>query len=275
MYARWGDRCGYLHACLFALKFTMAKPAQFRSPMLDTIAQILDEGSATRGLHNKAGLMYTWHNVCYLGASHGICGVLMTLLQCKEALGALSRDPKEAAEALRAVHRSIDILLGATFPSGNLPSILGSPNDRLVQWCHGAPGLIPLLCSVIYTGVDDGRGGITYSGGGPEMHTILRDRLASAGDVIWARGLLKNGTGLCHGTAGNGYALLGLYRATGDERMLHRAEYFARWSMDHISRFAEGPAATYSLFEGLAGSVCFFLDVIQAKSSLGFPGYEI
>jgi hypothetical protein len=35
-----------------------------------------------------------------------------------------------------------------------------------------------------------------------------------AGEVVWARGLLKKGPGLCHGVAGNGYALLALYKAT-------------------------------------------------------------
>jgi hypothetical protein len=35
-----------------------------------------------------------------------------------------------------------------------------------------------------------------------------------AGEVVWERGLLKKGPGLCHGVAGNGYALLALYKAT-------------------------------------------------------------
>ena len=43
------------------------------------------------------------------------------------------------------------------------------------------------------------------------------------GDLIWQRGLLHKGYGLCHGTAGNGYAFLALYRATGDQRHLYHA----------------------------------------------------
>lgn len=35
---------------------------------------------------------------------------------------------------------------------------------------------------------------------------------ARAGEVVWARGLLRKGHGLCHGTSGNAYALLRLYR---------------------------------------------------------------
>lgn len=42
-------------------------------------------------------------------------------------------------------------------------------------------------------------------------------------DVIWQRGLLRKGYGLCHGTAGNGYAFLSLYHLTQDRKYLYRA----------------------------------------------------
>lgn len=35
-----------------------------------------------------------------------------------------------------------------------------------------------------------------------------------AGELVWARGLLKKGPGLCHGVSGNAYALMRLYKAT-------------------------------------------------------------
>ena len=35
-----------------------------------------------------------------------------------------------------------------------------------------------------------------------------------AGELIWERGLLKKGNGLCHGTAGNGYAFIHLYQVS-------------------------------------------------------------
>jgi lantibiotic modifying enzyme len=34
-------------------------------------------------------------------------------------------------------------------------------------------------------------------------------------EVIWKRGILKKGYGICHGVAGNGYALLQVYQCTG------------------------------------------------------------
>jgi lantibiotic modifying enzyme len=49
------------------------------------------------------------------------------------------------------------------------------------------------------------------------------ERALSAGDVVWERGLLRKGYGVCHGTAGNGYVFLTLYRITNDPKWLHRA----------------------------------------------------
>lgn len=47
---------------------------------------------------------------------------------------------------LRLVEPCVDYLTSLCFPSGNLPSSVESMDrDRLVQWCHGAPGLVHLL----------------------------------------------------------------------------------------------------------------------------------
>lgn len=43
------------------------------------------------------------------------------------------------------------------------------------------------------------------------------------GEVIWQRGLLRKGYGICHGTAGNGYAFLSLYKLTQEKKYLYRA----------------------------------------------------
>lgn len=50
----------------------------------------------------------------------------------------------------------------------------------------------------------------------------LRDAVECS-DVIWQRGLLRKGYGICHGTAGNGYSFLSLYRLTQDKKYLYRA----------------------------------------------------
>lgn len=79
---------------------------------------------------------------------------------------------------------------------------------------------------------------------------VLTEALAVS-DVVWARGLLKKGVGLCHGISGNAYLFLYLYRvmnlftcvgvyltyssmllqATQEMKFLYRAWSFAEFSM--------------------------------------------
>jgi hypothetical protein len=49
-------------------------------------------------------------------------------------------------------------------------------------------------------------------------------------EVVWARGLLRKGVGLCHGISGNAYVFLYLFRSTRGDDYLHRALAFARFS---------------------------------------------
>ncbi|CAK0806492.1 unnamed protein product [Prorocentrum cordatum] len=140
------------------------------------------------------------------GGAHGVAGILLTLLQL----------PSELAQAgegsLQLVRDTADKLLSQRFQSGNLPSSAGSHRDRCVHWCHGAPGLVPLLL---------------------QMSTVYQDarylQLAlESGEVVWRRGLLRTkGLGLCHGIPGNGYVFLSLCRATGDALWLRRAQHFS------------------------------------------------
>lgn len=82
--------------------------------------------------------MYTWHGKHYLGAAHGLAGILTLLLQVP--LPALR--PRLSS----LVQPAVDYLLGLQLPSGNLPSSLESSHgDRLVHWCHGAPGFVHLM----------------------------------------------------------------------------------------------------------------------------------
>ena len=43
------------------------------------------------------------------------------------------------------------------------------------------------------------------------------------GEVIWHRGLLRKGCGLCHGAAGNAYSILALYQSMHEPRYLYQA----------------------------------------------------
>uniref|UniRef100_A0A8C9WA87 Glutathione S-transferase LANCL1 n=1 Tax=Scleropages formosus TaxID=113540 RepID=A0A8C9WA87_SCLFO len=94
------------------------------------------------------------------------------------------------------------------------------------------------------------------------------------GEVIWQRGLLKKGYGLCHGAAGNGYAFLALYKLTHDPKHLYRACVFAEWCMDYGKHSCRTPDRPFSLFEGMAGTIYFLGDLLQPMKSK-FPAFEI
>lgn len=136
---------------------------------------------------------------------------------------------------------------------GNFPIALGSEKKRntekrLVHWCHGAPGVIYLLV---------------------KAYLIFKEErylqaCVNAADLIWRQGLLLKGPGICHGIAGNGYAFLNLYRLTNDQKYLYRASAFAKFlTQPDFKRYARTPDRPFSLFEGLSGTVCFLLDLLN------------
>src|SRR5213079_1424893 len=84
----------------------------------------------------------------------------------------------------------------------------------------------------------------------------LDEELLRAGaELAWHAGppTLEKGPGICHGTAGNGYALLKAFERTGDERWLERARCFAM----HALRQVERMPGRYSLFTGGVGTALF------------------
>jgi DUF1680 family protein len=68
----------------------------------------------------------------------------------------------------------------------------------------------------------------------------------------------EKGAGICHGTAGNGYALLKAFARTQDERWLQRARRFAVHALAQAERSrAEHGRGRYSLFTGDVGVALF------------------
>ena len=92
------------------------------------------------------------------------------------------------------------------------------------------------------------------------------------GEVIWQRGLLKKGYGICHGVAGNGYAFVHLYRSTGDLKHLFRAAKFAEFCFAYGTHGCRTPDRPLSLFEGLAGTVYFLSDLLRPTEAK-FPAF--
>ena len=88
--------------------------------------------------------------------------------------------------------------------------------------------------------------------------------LIKAGELIWKAGPLTKGPNLCHGTAGNGYAFLKLYRRTGDTKWLERARAFATHAIDQSERHAHDfGQRRYSLWTGDLGLAVYLSDCIN------------
>jgi hypothetical protein len=96
--------------------------------------------------------------------------------------------------------------------------------------------------------------------------TYLPLELVLAGaETTWRAGPhgQAKGAGICHGTAGNGYALLKTFERTEDELWLERARRFAVHAFEQIERTAR---PRYSLFSGAFGVALFAADCINAQA---------
>jgi lantibiotic modifying enzyme len=246
-------RTGYLCAINF---LRQQIPAAGTGLLTDDIVRqvlvsIIESGRRTAlQCKSESPLMYFWHDSPYVGAAHGLCGIMYHLLLNDRLL------LKEELETL--IRPALNYLLTLRFPSGNIRSSCGKDADRLVHWCHGAPGLVYTLTE-----------GFRVFGDGKYLEAALL-----SGDVIWSRGLLKKGYGLCHGVAGNAYAFLNLFHVTGDQKHLHRAVAFAEFCSEYGSHGCRVADCPWSLFEGLAGIVYFMFDILDPHHAR-FPAYEL
>ncbi|KAL6041077.1 mRNA decay protein [Balamuthia mandrillaris] len=223
-------------------------------------------------------LMYAWHGKEYLAVAHGIAGILMMFLLRTNYWPQIDTGTDETCREL--IESTIDWLLTTRLESGNYPTRFGGTNnDVLVQWCHGAPAIALLLCKAH----DEFR-----------TERYVKEAKAIADHVIWTRGLLRKGVGLCHGISGNAYVFLYLYNVTKHKKYLYRAWKFAefelekkeeaerrRYSKNRKDERAEvhlwyRSSKPYSLFNGMCGAVCFYDDLLLRDSSQAyFPGCDL
>ena len=97
-----------------------------------------------------------------------------------------------------------------------------------------------------------------------------RDLAIAGGEMTWRAGPLRKGHGLCHGTAGNGFALLRLHDLTGDPRWLERARRFAMHAMGQVARGRERYGrGRYTLWTGDIGAALYINACLDAAPS--FP----
>ncbi|XP_076175627.1 lanC-like protein 2 isoform X2 [Ptiloglossa arizonensis] len=243
-------RAGYLFSLLF-LNSNISPPPIEDELIKQVVTLIIKCGNMySTSKKYETPLMYAWHETEYIGAAHGLAGILYLLLQARQYL--------TEAQLKEDIQPALQFLQNLRYPSGNFPSSSISHTDKLVHWCHGAPGMPMLFCLAYEIYQDD-----------QYLKTAIQ-----CGEVIWSRGLLKKGYGICHGVAGNAYTFLCLFQQTKDMKHLYRACRFADWCMDYGVHQTRSPDRPFSLLEGLAGTIYFLIDM-QNPLSAKFPAYTV
>ena len=192
----------------------------------------------------------------HLGACHGAAGNVMALMQAADLLSPGDRD--------ELYRRCVEVYERTALVEGdgvNWRRSFGDPgwgeNVLLVQWCYGAPGMVTAMKNF-------------PSRAFPSMDALL----LRAGELTWRAGPVIKGPGLCHGTAGNGYAFLGLHERTGQRVWLDRARMFA---MDAIEQYramkAEHGRGRFSLWTGDLGVALYLLQCVQARAGMPMLDY--
>jgi len=196
--------------CLLAIGAASSKDADMAANFCDYSAEVIDPESENELLYGRAGYLYLlrlvkasfmddpktlqlindtqddvidaildsprpwrWHGKVYIGAVHGAVGIITQIVLC---------NPQKYAPKLET---ELAVLLTYQYDSGNFPSSVPVEKDRLVQVCHGAPGVIVSLNSI------------------KEFFPALKDKIEKSvhkgRESIWERGLLTKEPCLCHG----------------------------------------------------------------------------
>jgi hypothetical protein len=170
---------------------------------------------------------------------HGVTGNVLALLPGLDE----ERRSRLMSETSALLEREAVVEDGlANWPTDAGAELLTGDGEVRMQWCAGAPGVV--VCAASY----------------------LDEELLRAGvELVWIAGppSMEKGSGICHGTAGSGYAFLKLFARTGDELWLERARRFAVHALEQIERRGHG---RYSLWTGDLGVALYAADCLAARS---------
>jgi uncharacterized protein YyaL (SSP411 family) len=88
--------------------------------------------------------------------------------------------------------------------------------------------------------------------------------LLAGAELVWPAGAHgeEKAAGICHGTAGEGYALLRTFERTGDDRWLDRARRFATHALEQVGR----RKGRFSLWTGDLGVALFASDCLDGRA---------
>lgn len=183
------------------------------------------------------------------GAAHGVGTTVMVMLAGDlldgERRNELLRDTGEALRRYAVVEGGL-----ANWPMAveDFPNLVGFDGEIRLQWCHGGAGVVA------------------------SASQFLDEELLLAGaELVWLAGPpgMEKGPGICHGTAGSGYAFLKTFERTGDERWLKRARRFAVHALGQVERWrARRGAGRYSLWSGDIGAALFAADCVDVRTAV-------
>ncbi|TPX58144.1 hypothetical protein SpCBS45565_g08072 [Spizellomyces sp. 'palustris'] len=249
-------RAGYLYGLLF-LSHHRILPSTF--PLARLLTQTVN--TTLSACESRRPYVWSWHNKHYLGAAHGVGGILCMILRASQVEG--------VCVDLKGVKKTLEWVASEVVNrQGGWPVALNEERElkELVQWCHGPPGAVLCLCRAYEVFGDQ----------------LFLDAAKLAADVVWEKGLLRKGVGLCHGISGNAYVFLHLYLLTNErlfwDRAVKFAEFILQWedlTRRHVLLVPDHP---WSLFEGLGGAVMLWNDILEISSegggeSVGFPAF--
>jgi len=194
--------------------------------------------------------------VQYLGGGHGFAGNVYPLLKGASLLDESRREVlyDRCVVTLRATAIFED---GAANWPPDLDFAPSGSRGMLMQWCHGAPGMVSAITEFP-----------------PQRSLEMEALLMEAGEAVWRAGPLVKGYGLCHGTAGNGYALLKLFLRTGERVWLDRARAFAMHALAQRDRMrTQYGQGRYALWTGDPGLAVYAWHCIHGTG--GLPALDV
>jgi serine/threonine-protein kinase len=194
------------------------------------------------------------HNVQqadYLGVAHGLAGLCYAALFWSDVSGdavpVQLPNQLESLAAIAEVHGR-----GVRWPCRAGKNRFSHDAHYMDGWCHGASGYVHLWTAA-------------FRVFGDARYLQIAERAA------WAAWEAPSSIGgLCCGDPGRAYALLNLFRHTGDREWVVRAEALANRSVDICMRDLQ---LTYSLFKGALG-VAVLLEDLHAPERASFPLFE-
>jgi hypothetical protein len=196
----------------------------------------LESAESVWSTRDRDGL---WTNRLYgqtfrsLTPPHGLVGNIHVLRDALEDRREVLE--RETGETLRRLAVTEDGLV-------NWPAREGGDPEHL-QWCYGAPGIV--IAAADY---------------------LDEELLLAAAELTWQAGpsSMDKGSGICHGTSGNGFAFLKVFERTGDDVWLERARRFAMHALGQIERRGTG---RYSLWTGDVGVALYAAGCLEATAA--------